>query len=162
MDRTPQSSAPSACASQARRNQQPNHDRSQMNKKIAPAMYRFIGRMHFEHWSIVSCRPVPPDSISAVPPSLPNPPRELTLTQRIVISTGAIHSPIVNRGAEKSASLPQPSPATALVFAFAVLNSRRHSDPERSRRGRIPKNSPPQSLWPFFVETLQAQFGRTV
>ena len=41
-----------------------------------------------------------------------------TIPPRIVISTEAVNSPIVNRGAEKSASLPHPALAATSHFLF--------------------------------------------
>src|SRR5271154_4734222 len=47
----------------AQSNQQPNRDRGQMNKKIAPPVDRFVGRMHIEHGLRL---------LSWIPPSLSN------------------------------------------------------------------------------------------
>jgi hypothetical protein len=50
----------------AERDQQPDRDRSQVNKKFAPAIHRFMRRMHIEHSLIVSLSCAVPPSLSKI------------------------------------------------------------------------------------------------
>jgi hypothetical protein len=68
------------------------------------------------------------------------------IQKKCVISTEAAHSFIVSSAAERpphfAFAVASLVVAFAFALAFAVTSTCRHPDPERSRRGRIPKRPP--------------------